>query len=133
VADNSIIERPISRRALLQGGSLVGLSAFLAACSSGGTATTTPGGEATPGASTGGEATPAASEGPPEVTGPLNFANWDAYIDLTEVGDGEYDLPSPTLDEFAQMYSVEVNYANAEIEDNETFLATIQPQLQAGV
>ena len=67
------------------------------------------------------------------MTGPLNFANWDAYIDLTEVGDGEYDLPSPTLDDFAKAYSVEVNYANAKIEDNESFVATIQPQLQAGL
>ena len=54
------------------------------------------------------------------------FANWDAYIDLTEDGDGEYDLPSPTLDDFNAEYGVEVDYANAEIEDNETFMATIR-------
>jgi spermidine/putrescine transport system substrate-binding protein len=127
-------ELPISRRAVLQGGSLLGVSAFLAACGGGSTATATAapttGGAATPVPSTGGAATPA---GPPTVTGPLNFANWDAYIDLTEVGDGEYDLPSPTLDDFAKAHAVEVNYANAKIEDNESFVATIQPQLQAGV
>ena len=76
------------------------------------------------------------------ATGPLNFANWDAYIDLTTVpgddgvldtDDDEYDLPSPTLDEFAATYSVEVNYANAEIDGNESFMATITPQLEAQV
>ena len=66
-------------------------------------------------------------------TGPLKFANWDAYIDLTEVGDGEYDLPSPTLDEFTAEYGVDVEYANAQIEDNESFMATIRPQLESGV
>jgi spermidine/putrescine transport system substrate-binding protein len=133
MARETMVEHPISRRAVLQGGSLVGLSAFLAACGGGG-ATTAPGtGAATTPGATGGEATPEGSAAPPEVTGPLNFANWDAYIDLTEVGDGEYDLPSPTLDEFAQTYNVEVNYANAVIEDNESFMATIQPQLQAGL
>ena len=72
-----------------------------------------------------------AGDGTP--TGPLKFANWDAYIDLTEVGDGEYDLPSPTLDEFTAEYGVEVDYANAQIEDNESFMATIRPQLESGV
>jgi spermidine/putrescine transport system substrate-binding protein len=127
---------PITRRAVLQGGALVGVSAFLAACGGGGSsaapATEAPstGGEATPAPSTAVEATPAGS---PTVTGPLNFANWDAYIDLTEVGDGQYDLPSPTLEDFTKAYNVEVNYANAKIEDNESFVATIQPQLTAGL
>lgn len=115
-------ERQVTRRAVLQGGAFAGVSAFLAACSGGGTATAAPGASGEPGASGG------AGE-----TGELKFANWDAYIDLTEVGDGEYDLPSPTLDEFQQEYGVEVTYANAEIEDNESFMATIRPQLEAGV
>jgi len=111
-------KRQVSRRAVLQGGGLAGVSAFLAACSAGGSATAAPGASGEPGAT---------------ETGELKFANWDAYIDLTEVGDGEYDLPSPTLDEFGQEYDVEVTYANAEIEDNESFMATIRPQLEAGV
>jgi len=130
VTRDELAARTVSRRAVLQGGSLVGVSAFLAACGGGSTATGAPasGGAATP------AGTPAATPaGPPTATGPLNFANWDAYIDLTEVGDGEYDLPSPTLDDFAKAHGVEVNYANAKIEDNESFVATIQPQLQAGV
>ena len=56
------------------------------------------------------------------------FANWDAYIDVEEDG-----VTSPTLVDFTAEYGVEVDYANAEIEDNETFMATIRPQLQAGV
>jgi spermidine/putrescine transport system substrate-binding protein len=134
VARDELGTRPITRRAVLQGGTLVGVSAFLAACSSGGS---TPSAALSAAPSSGGEATPVPSASveatPPTATGPLNFANWDAYIDLTEVGDGEYDLPSPTLDDFVKAYSVEVNYANAKIEDNESFMAGIQTQLQAGV
>jgi spermidine/putrescine transport system substrate-binding protein len=74
-------------------------------------------------------------------TGPLNFANWDAYIDLTTVpgpdgkldtDDDDYDLPSPTLDEFAAKYGVQINYKNAAIDENESFMGTIRPQLAAG-
>lgn len=109
----------LTRRRFLQGSALTGAAVFLAACSSSG-ATAAPG-------------SGAPSGGPQEATGPLQFANWDAYIDLTEVGDGEYDLPSPTLDDFAAEYGVEVEYANAQIEDNESFMATIRPQLESGV
>jgi spermidine/putrescine transport system substrate-binding protein len=111
----------LSRRRFLQGTTLAGFGAFLAACTGGGSPA--PSGGASPGGSGGGNT----------VTGPLDFANWDAYIDLTEVGDGEYDLPSPTLDAFAAEYGVEVNYQNARIEDNESFMATIRPQLEAEV
>ena len=109
----------LTRRRFLQGSALAGFGAFLAACSGTGTGTPAPGGSGAPG-----DQTP---------TGPLNFANWDAYIDLTEVGDGEYDLPSPTLDDFTAEYDVEVNYQNAKIEDNESFMATIRNQLESGV
>lgn len=119
---DKVTEQPgvpmVSRRAVLQGGTLAGFAAFLAACGGGG------GGTASEG--------PGASGGTGE-TDELKFANWDAYIDLTEVGDGEYDLPSPTLESFEQEYGVEVTYANAVIEDNESFMATIRPQLEAGV
>ena len=121
---------PISRRQVLAGGALAGVATFLAACGTSGTATEAP---ATAAPTTAPSVEPGVTAAPPEVTGPLTFANWDAYIDLTEVGDEEYDLPSPTLDEFSETYDVEVNYANAVIEDNESFMATIQPQLQAGL
>lgn len=107
----------LTRRRFLQGTALTGAAAFLAACG-------TSGGSAAPASPGDGGDTP---------TGPLQFANWDAYIDLTEVGDGEYDLPSPTLDEFSTEYGVQVNYVNAVIEDNESFMATIRPQLESGV
>jgi len=105
---------PLTRRVFLQGSTMAGFAAFLAACG--------------PGAS------PAPTPGSTTISGPLHFANWDAYIDLTEDPNepGEYILPSPTLDAFKAEYAVEVEYANAEIEDNETFMATIRQQLQSG-
>jgi spermidine/putrescine transport system substrate-binding protein len=101
---------PVTRRRFLQGSALAGVGAFIAACSGGGT----------PAPSSGG--------GDGEVTGPLNFANWDAYIDLAED-----EVTSPTIESFKAEYGIEVNYANAKIEDNESFVATIRPQLDSGV
>jgi spermidine/putrescine transport system substrate-binding protein len=124
----------ITRRRFIAGSAMAGVAAFLAACTGGGSSSAAPGGSVAPGGSTGA----GASQTP---TGPLHWANWDAYIDLTtlpgddgEVGtdDDEYDLPSPTLDDFEAKYGVEVDYQNAKIEDNESFVATIRPQLQAG-
>ena len=46
--------------------------------------------------------------------------------------DDEYDLPSPTLDDFTKQYGVEVNYVNAAIDENESFIGKIRPQLEAG-
>jgi spermidine/putrescine transport system substrate-binding protein len=112
----------VSRRRFLQGTTLAGFGAFLAACTGGSSASPSTGGTASPGTS----ATP--SEGPQQPTGPLNFANWDAYIDVEDDG-----VTSPTLVEFTEQYGVEVNYANAEIEDNATFMATVRPQFEAGV
>jgi spermidine/putrescine transport system substrate-binding protein len=128
----------LTRRRFLQGTALAGTAAFLAACgTSGGTAA-----PASPGITSGGGTSPAPSAGgSATATGPLNFANWDAYIDLTTVpgpdgaigtDDDEYDLPSPTLDEFSQQYAVEINYKNAAIDENESFMGTIRPQLEAG-
>ena len=127
----------LSRRRVLQAGSFASFSAFLAACGGGGSSASPAGSVAagTPGASVA-----PGSAGP--IEGPLHFANWDAYIDLTTLpgedgqegtDDDEYDLPSPTLDEFTQTTGVEVDYQNAVIEDNESFLATIRPQLESGV
>ncbi|MFL5646546.1 MAG: PotD/PotF family extracellular solute-binding protein [Chloroflexota bacterium] len=137
---------PIDRRRFLQGSAFAGFAAFLAACSTSGSspsavastapAASTPASSAAPSAS---EA--AASATAQTATGPLNFANWDAYIDLTTVpgpdgkldtDDDEYDLPSPTLDDFTKQYGVEVNYVNAAIDENESFIGKIRPQLEAG-
>ncbi len=118
--------RPISRRGFIQGSALAGFGAFLAACSGGG---------GTPSPSRPASSTPAGSSGASEEpsgdltpTGPLTFANWDAYIDVEDD-----EVTSPTLVEFEQEYAVEVEYANAEIEDNASFVATIRPQLESGV
>ena len=113
--------RPRARPAapFLIGGSLValgGVAAFLAATRAAAAPTATPVGNASPSAHR--RRRRRRERGPPPAgpraqvpTGPLNFANWDAYIDLTTVpgpdgelgtDDDEYDLPSPTLDEFSR-------------------------------
>ena len=138
--DRNALQVELSRRRFLQGTALAGTAAFLAACSAP-ASSGAPTSAATSAASPSAAGSPVPSEAA-TPTGPLNFANWDAYIDLTTVpgpdgkldtDDDEYDLPSPTLDEFAEKYGVEVNYKNAEIDGNETFMATITPQLEAGV
>ncbi|MES2209092.1 MAG: spermidine/putrescine ABC transporter substrate-binding protein [Chloroflexota bacterium] len=111
---------PVSRRAFMQGTTMAGFAAFLAACGGGTTQTTKP----SEGASSG--TTPAPSEAAP-VEGPLNFANWPAYIDLTED-----ETSSPTLVDFETRYGIKVNYQE-EIEANEDFYATIAPQLGSGL
>jgi spermidine/putrescine transport system substrate-binding protein len=126
----------ISRRRFLQGTALFGISAFLAAC----TGTTSTGTQGPP-ASINIPTAPPVTAGPsvaptplPKPTGPLEFANWPAYIDLAgKAGDeGVYAKgSSPTLEQFKKKYSIDVDYVEA-IEDNKTFYAKIQPQLQAG-
>ncbi len=114
---DGLLATPVSRRVVLQGTAAAGAAAFLAACGGGG--------EGSPAASTAG-AGPTA-EPPADLTGPLNFANWPAYIDLNED-----ETASPTLVDYTAKYGVEVNYVE-EIESNEDFVATIQPQLDAGL
>ena len=124
----------LTRRRFLQGSALVGFGAFLAACGAGATESQTP---ATPFVPT---APPAATPQPgtptplPSPTGPLQFANWPAYIDLTGKAATAQQYSkgsSPTIEQFKAKYKVDVNYVEA-IEDNKTFYAKIQPQLQAG-
>jgi spermidine/putrescine transport system substrate-binding protein len=125
----------ISRRAFLQATSLAGAAAFLAACTDTGGATSAPGSVAI--ATAPPVATPEASAAPtpvPSPTGPLKFANWPAYIDLVgKAAEEEKYSPgsSPTIEQFKQKYKIEVDYEE-KIQDNKTFYATIQPQLQAG-
>jgi len=125
--------RLIGRRTMLKGSALAGFGAFLAACSGGATKTATPSSvvSSQPPASTAASPSvePSASAVGEQVpTGPLKFANWDAYIDVEDDG-----VTSPTLVEFEAEYDVKVEYANAQIEDNESFMATIRPQLETGV
>ncbi len=130
----------LSRRRFLQGTAAAGLGAFLAACSSSG-ATGAPVASGGPAGSNANiptlpPATPAPSVAPtPKViTGPLHWAQWPAYIDLTgkAATNGKYAPgSSPTLEQFKAKYKVDVDYEE-KIEDNNTFYATIQPELVAG-
>lgn len=125
--------RTITRRAVLQGGSLIGLSAFLAACGGGGdsspTAAATSGstGEPTEAPTTGGEASPSPTDEGGAIEGPLNFANWPAYIDLNDD-----ETESPTLVDFEAEHGIEVNYVE-DIQTNEDFFATIAQPLTSGL
>jgi len=103
--EKRILGVELSRRVFLQGSTMAGVAAFLAACGGGSTAKPSSG----------------------EITGPLNFANWPAYIDLTED-----ESSSPTLTDFEAKYKIDVNYQE-EIEANEDFYATVAPQLGSGL
>src|SRR3954468_14870308 len=117
----------IDRRRFLQGSAFAGFAAFLAACSSSGSssslvASTAPAPSAPPASAAPSASEAAASATPQTPTGPLNFANWDAYIDLTTVpgpdgkldtDDDEYDLPSPTVDDLKTQYVVDLHYDTA--------------------
>jgi spermidine/putrescine transport system substrate-binding protein len=125
----------VTRRRFLQGSALAGFSAFLAACGSGG-ATEPPASIAIPTVPPESQAASNASPTPkPSPTGPLQFANWEAYIDLAgAAGDAGVYSPgsSPTIEQFKTQYGVDVNYVE-KINDNEEFYALIQPALSTGL
>ena len=131
----SRFERPINRRRFLQGSALAGFSAFLAACT-GSNASQAPSPSAA--ATTAASAAPSVSTAPtpkPSPTGPLKWAQWPAYIDLTgKAAENQAYAPgsSPTIEQFKKQYKVDVDYEE-KIEANEDFYATIQPQLQGGL
>ena len=137
--DRQAINPDLTRRRFLQGSALAGVAAFLAACtgSSGTNAPSVAGSDNAniPTPPPAPSATPVASPTPqPSPTGPLHWAQWPAYIDLSgKAGDAGVYAPgsSPTIEEFKKKYSVDVDYEE-KIEDNKVFYATIQPQLQAG-
>ncbi len=60
-----------------------------------------------------------------EPSGELNFTNWPLYIDQDDDGN------SPTIAQFEEETEIDVTYSEA-IQDNTSFFATIQPQLEAG-
>ncbi len=144
---DQLTDSPISRRRLLQGGALVGVAAFLAACGTKGTASQAPSSAPTTAASSApsqaaasmaaGSGAPAASasEAPaatPEASmiangKPANviWANWPLYIDVDNNG------KHPTIQAFEKKYGVKVTYKEL-INDNNDFFGKIQPNLQAG-
>ena len=114
----------LTRRRFLQGTALTGFSAFVAACSTGGT------GNATPEASTAeSAAAPSASEGGAAETpsAELNFANWPLYIDT----DDNDATKHKTLEDFTAKYGTVVNYSEV-INANDEFFGTIRPALEGG-
>jgi spermidine/putrescine transport system substrate-binding protein len=125
------ITRPVSRRVFLQGSSLAGFAAFLAACGAPGTETARPSAAGSAAASAGASAgaSAAASDVPaPTGGGVLNFANWIGYIDVSDNG-----KRYPTLEKFTAETGIEVNYREA-VDDNETFFTSdLQAPLSAGL
>lgn len=69
----------VNRRGFLAGGGLAGFSAFIAACTGGGTSTASPTGSAP--ASGGASPAPSASGGPVTTEGALYMFNWADYVD----------------------------------------------------
>jgi spermidine/putrescine transport system substrate-binding protein len=125
----------LSRRRFLQASAFAGFAAFLAACGASGSSEPAPTTSIPTPPST--SPTPAASPTPlPKPTGPLQFANWEAYIDQTTPADVKTGvLPagsSPTIENFKKKYGVDVNYVE-KINANEEFYALIQPQLATGL
>jgi spermidine/putrescine transport system substrate-binding protein len=130
MSDQPLLDRPVTRRAVLVGGSLAGFAAFLAACGTGGTGSsaptagpTTPAGTGTP-ATTAPEATPA----PPSATysADLNWANWCCYLDVDPADATKWK----TLEDFKAAHGTTVNYQEV-IEENEGFVAGISNQITA--
>lgn len=129
MTDQPLLDRPVTRRAVLVGGSLAGFAAFLAAC--GTTGTTTGPATATPGAPAG---TPGATAAQPTSPGvqatysaELNWANWCCYLDV----DPKDATKWKTLEDFQAKYGTVVNYQEV-IEENEGFIASISNQITAG-
>jgi spermidine/putrescine transport system substrate-binding protein len=115
----------LTRRRFLQGSTLAGTAAFLAACG------TPPqgSGAASPSAAASESASASASAAAtPASSGTLRFANWIGYIDVTEDGSS-----FPTLEKFKTETGITVEYADGAVDDNETFFTSdLQAPLEAG-
>jgi spermidine/putrescine transport system substrate-binding protein len=112
--------RQAGRGGLYAGGAL-SLPAILAACGIG------PSGSPSAGASASLAATPSPVGGG-DPSGTLIFANWELYIDP---GANDDPQKSPTLAAFKDKTGIETTYTE-NILDNQSFFATIQPDLEAG-
>jgi len=120
----------LSRRRFVQGSAMAGFAVFLAACGKSGTsaAPSTAASAAAP--STAASVAPSASAEPtpkPSTSAELNWANWTFYLDV----DPNDKTKFKTLEDFKAKYGTTVNYVES-IDDNDTFLGTIKPQLEAG-
>ncbi|HSL33100.1 MAG TPA: hypothetical protein VK871_05570, partial [Candidatus Limnocylindrales bacterium] len=90
----------VNRRGFLAGSGLAGLSAFIAACTSGGGATASPGGSAASAAPSG---SAAASASAVPVEGALYMFNWADYVDLDNIEEfkSRFGVTDFTYDTFA--------------------------------
>jgi spermidine/putrescine transport system substrate-binding protein len=125
------IGRDLTRRAFVQGGVLGGFAVFLAACGTKGTASVAPSvAVATAAPTAAGSVAPSATAAPtpkPSMAATLNWANWTYYMDI----DPKDKTKFKTLEDFKAKFGTTVNYQEV-IDDNDSFLGTIKPQLQAG-
>jgi len=128
-----ILDSQLTRRRFVQGTALAGFATFLAACGRAGTSAA-PSEAAAPSAAPSEAASAAASAAPtasaeptpkPSPAAELNFANWTYYLDFDPK-----TKKSPTLDQFKAKYGTKVNYEEV-IDDNDTFIGTIKPQLES--
>jgi spermidine/putrescine transport system substrate-binding protein len=89
----------VNRRGFLAGSGLAGLSAFIAACTSGGGATASPGGTSAASAAPSGSAAASA----PPVEGALYMFNWADYVDLDNIEEfkSRFNVTDFTYDTFA--------------------------------
>jgi spermidine/putrescine transport system substrate-binding protein len=132
MSDQPLLDRPVTRRAVLVGGSLAGFAAFLAACGTSGSAATptpaaaTPGATAGPPSTSGPQATPAGVRATPSAD--LNWANWCCYLDV----DPNDATKWKTLDDFKAAVGTTVNYKEV-IDENEGFVSSISNQIVAGL
>jgi spermidine/putrescine transport system substrate-binding protein len=121
----------ISRRSFIQGGALVGFSAFLVACGTKGTGASASAAPSTaPSEAAPASVEPSVAPSPTEKPSPaaiLNFANWPLYIDT----DDKDATKHKTLEDFKAKYGTTVKYSEV-IDDNESFFGTIKPSLEAG-
>jgi spermidine/putrescine transport system substrate-binding protein len=121
--------RDLSRREFVQGSALAGFAVFLAACGRAGTSTAPSSAASAAAPSVAASVAPSASVAPtpvPSMAAELNWANWTYYMDVDEAT-GKF----PTLEQFKEKYGTTVNYKEV-IDDNDTFIGTIRPQLEAG-
>lgn len=129
MSDQPLFDRPVTRRAVLVGGSLAGFAAFLAACGTPGAANTPVPATATPGATSGTPATTVPTQPAVQATysSELNWANWCCYLDVDPADATKWK----TLEDFKKKYGTAVNYKES-IDENEGFVATIANQIVAG-
>ena len=107
----AIVRSQLSRRSLMRGAGGVGVAAALAACGTGGDATTDK---------------PEAVQDNSATEKVVRWANWPAYLDYDEE-----TKKYPTLDKFQQASGIKATYAE-DIDDNDSYYGKVQGQLKNG-